>query len=325
MVDVKTGEILALVNQPSFNPNGPINQRIPTRNRVVTDFYDPGSTIKPFTAMAALESGLYQSESPINTSPGYFWVDNKMIQDPINLNTITLAEAIQKSSQVAIAKVALELPRDAVFDVLQRSGLGDYVGTGLPGEVVGLFSNVGAQSRVSRAAMAYGYGFTVTPLQLASAYVTLAGYGSRLPLSILKQDRKPEPEQVFDAGDARAVIAMMERVTQQGGTATNADIDDYRVAGKTGTARVLENGSYNDERHVAWFAGLAPVSDPRIVMVVLVNEPDTDRASGGRVAAPVFGRVAAHSLRLLGVRPDNLSNESLPLQPMSAAMAGGPR
>ena len=325
MVDVKTGEILALVNQPSFNPNGPINQRIPTRNRVVTDFYDPGSTIKPFTAMAALESGLYQSESPINTSPGYFWVDNKMIQDPINLDTITLAEAIQKSSQVAIAKVALELPRDAVFDVLQRSGLGDYVGTGLPGEVVGLFSNVGAQSRVSRAAMAYGYGFTVTPLQLASAYVTLAGYGSRLPLSILKQDRKPEPEQVFDAGDARAVIAMMERDTQQGGTATNADIDDYRVAGKTGTARVLENGSYNDERHVAWFAGLAPVSDPRIVMVVLVNEPDTDRASGGRVAAPVFGRVAAHSLRLLGVRPDNLSNESLPLQPMSAAMAGGPR
>ncbi|MAA48844.1 MAG: cell division protein [Gammaproteobacteria bacterium] len=325
MVDVKTGEILALVNQPSFNPNGPINQRSPNRNRVVTDFYDPGSTIKPFTALAALESGLYQSDSPIETSPGYFWVDNKMIQDPINLNIITLAEAIQKSSQVAIAKVALELPRDAVFDVLQRSGLGDYVGTGLPGEVVGLFSNVGAQSRVSRTAMAYGYGFTVTPLQLASAYVTLAGYGNRLPLSILKQDRKPEPEPVFDAGDARAVIAMMERVTQQGGTATDADIDDYRVAGKTGTARVLENGAYNDQRHVAWFAGLAPVSDPRIVMVVLVNEPDTDRASGGKVAAPVFGRVAAHSLRLLGVRPDNLSSESLPLEPLSAALAGSPR
>ena len=313
MVDVKTGEILALVNQPSFNPNGPINQREPTRNRVVTDFYDPGSTIKPFTAMAALESGRYQSETMIETSPGYFWVDNKMIQDPVNLNTITLAEAIQKSSQVAIAKVALDLPRDAVFDVLQRSGLGDHVGTGLPGEVTGLFSNVGMQSRVSRTAMAYGYGFTVTPLQLASAYVALAGHGSRLPLSILKQNRMPEPQQVFDAEDAREVIAMMERVTQQGGTATNADIDDYRVAGKTGTARVLENGRYNDERHVAWFAGLAPVSDPRIVMVVLVNEPNTDRASGGKVAAPVFGRVAAHSLRLLGVRPDNMLNEPLPM------------
>ena len=313
MVDVKTGEILALVNQPSFNPNGPINQREPTRNRVVTDFYDPGSTIKPFTAMAALESGRYQSETMIETSPGYFWVDSKMIQDPVNLNTITLAEAIQKSSQVAIAKVALDLPRDAVFDVLQRSGLGDYVGTGLPGEVTGLFSNVGMQSRVSRTAMAYGYGFTVTPLQLASAYVALAGHGSRLPLSILKQDRVPEPQQVFDADDSREVIAMMERVTQQGGTATNADIDDYRVAGKTGTARVLENGRYNDERHVAWFAGLAPVSDPRIVMVVLVNEPDTDRASGGKVAAPVFGRVAAHSLRLLGVRPDNMLNDPLPM------------
>ena len=319
MVDVKTGEILALVNQPSFNPNGPINQREPTRNRVVTDFYDPGSTIKPFTAMAALESGRYQSETMIETSPGYFWVDSKMIQDPVNLNTITLAEAIQKSSQVAIAKVALDLPRDAVFDVLQRSGLGDYVGTGLPGEVTGLFSNVGMQSRVSRTAMAYGYGFTVTPLQLASAYVALAGHGSRLPLSILKQDRVPEPQQVFDAEDAREVIAMMERVTQQGGTATNADIDDYRVAGKTGTARVLENGKYNDERHVAWFAGLAPVSDPRIVMVVLVNEPNTDRASGGKVAAPVFGRVAAHSLRLLGVRPDNMLNDPLP---MDSVLAG---
>ena len=318
MVDVKTGEILALVNQPSFNPNGPINQREPTRNRVVTDFYDPGSTIKPFTAMAALESGRYQSETMIETSPGYFWVDSKMIQDPVNLNTITLAEAIQKSSQVAIAKVALDLPRDAVFDVLQRSGLGDYVGTGLPGEVTGLFSNVGMQSRVSRTAMAYGYGFTVTPLQLASAYVALAGHGSRLPLSILKQDRVPEPQQVFDAEDAREVIAMMERVTQQGGTATNADIDDYRVAGKTGTARVLENGRYNDERHVAWFAGLAPVSDPRIVMVVLVNEPNTDRASGGKVAAPVFGRVAAHSLRLLGVRPDNILNDPLPMDPVLA-------
>lgn len=319
MVDVKTGEILALVNQPSFNPNGPINQREPTRNRVVTDFYDPGSTIKPFTAMAALESGRYQSETVIETSPGYFWVDSKMIQDPVNLNTITLAEAIQKSSQVAIAKVALDLPRDAVFDVLQRSGLGDYVGTGLPGEVTGLFSNVGMQSRVSRTAMAYGYGFTVTPLQLASAYVALAGHGSRLPLSILKQDRVPEPQQVFDAEDAREVIAMMERVTQQGGTATNADIDDYRVAGKTGTARVLENGRYNDERHVAWFAGLAPVSDPRIVMVVLVNEPNTDRASGGKVAAPVFGRVAAHSLRLLGVRPDIMLNDPLP---MDSVLAG---
>ena len=319
MVDVKTGEILALVNQPSFNPNGPINQREPTRNRVVTDFYDPGSTIKPFTAMAALESGRYQSETVIETSPGYFWVDSKMIQDPVNLNTITLAEAIQKSSQVAIAKVALDLPRDAVFDVLQRSGLGDYVGTGLPGEVTGLFSNVGMQSRVSRTAMSYGYGFTVTPLQLASAYVALAGHGSRLPLSILKQDRVPEPQQVFDAEDAREVIAMMERVTQQGGTATNADIDDYRVAGKTGTARVLENGRYNDERHVAWFAGLAPVSDPRIVMVVLVNEPNTDRASGGKVAAPVFGRVAAHSLRLLGVRPDIMLNDPLP---MDSVLAG---
>lgn len=311
MVDAKTGEILALVNQPSFNPNGPINGRITTRNRVVTDLYDPGSTIKPFTALAALESGLYEAESPIQTSPGYFWIGKKMIQDPINLNTITLAEAIQKSSQVAIAKVALDLPDDAVYLVLQRSGIGEYVGTGLPGEVIGRFSNIGLESQISRAAMSYGYGFNVTPLQLASAYVTLATHGNRLPLSIFKQEHAPEPERVFNEENARQVVAMMEQVTQRGGTATGANIDDYRVAGKTGTARVLGENGYDDERHVAWFAGLVPVSDPKIVMIIVVNEPAGGRASGGKVAAPVFARVAEHSLRLLGVAPDNLNNDGL--------------
>jgi cell division protein FtsI (penicillin-binding protein 3) len=304
MVDVKTGEILALVNQPSFNPNGPINQRIPTRNRVVTDTYEPGSTIKPFTAMAALETGRYGSDSKIETSPGYFWIDNKMIQDPVNLNTITLAQAIQKSSQVAIAKVTLDLPERSVFQVLQRSGIGEYVGTGLPGEAIGRFSDVGRTSRVSRVVMSYGYGFSVTPMQLASAYVTLASHGNRLPLSILKRTRPPEPERVFDIEAAAEVVAMMEQVTERGGTAAKAGIDHYRVAGKTGTARVLGQDGYNDERHVALFAGIAPVSDPRIVMVVVVNEPQSGSASGGQVAAPIFARVAEHSLRLLGVMPD---------------------
>jgi len=304
MVDVKTGEILALVNQPSFNPNGPINQRIPTRNRVVTDTYEPGSTIKPFTAMAALETGRYRRDSKIETSPGYFWIDNKMIQDPVNLNTISLAQAIQKSSQVAIAKVALDLPDEAVFTVLQRSGIGEYVGTGLPGEAIGRFTNVGRTSRVSRVVMSYGYGFSVTAMQLASAYVTLASHGNRLPLSILKRDRAPEAERVFDIEATEEVVAMMEQVTERGGTAAKASIDHYRVAGKTGTARVLDQGGYNDERHVALFAGIAPVSNPRIVMVVVVNEPQSGSASGGQVAAPIFARVAQHSLRLLGVMPD---------------------
>lgn len=304
MVDVKTGEILALVNQPSFNPNGPINQRIPTRNRVVTDTYEPGSTIKPFTAMAALETGRYQRDSKIETSPGYFWIDNKMIQDPVNLNTISLAQAIQKSSQVAIAKVALDLPEGSVFQVLQRTGIGDYVGTGLPGEAVGRFRNVGRTSRVSRVVMSYGYGFSVTPMQLASAYVTLASHGKRLPISIVKRTRPPESEQVFDMEDAEEVVAMMEQVTERGGTAAKASINHYRVAGKTGTARVVGKDGYNDERHVALFAGMAPVSDPRIVVVVVVNEPQAGSASGGQVAAPIFARVAEHSLRLLGVMPD---------------------
>ncbi len=322
MVDAKTGEILALVNQPSFNPNGPINQRVPTRNRVVTDTYEPGSTIKPFTAMAALETGRYQGDSQIETSPGYFWIDNKMIQDPVNLNTVSLAQAIQKSSQVAIAKVTLDLPKGTVFQVLQRSGLGEYVGTGLPGEALGRFSNVGRTSRVSRVAMAYGYGFSVTPMQLASAYVTLASHGKRLPLSILKRTRPPETERVFDEEDAEAVVAMMEQVTERGGTAAKANIEHYRVAGKTGTARVFDQNGYNDERHVALFAGLAPVTDPRIVMVVVVNEPQQGSASGGVVAAPIFARVAQHSLRLLGVMPDKSPDDGGEAQMPDNLLAG---
>jgi len=321
MVDVKTGEILALVNQPSFNPNGPINQRIATRNRVVTDTYEPGSTIKPFTALAALETGRYGSDTKIDTSPGYFWIDNKMIQDPVNLNTISLGQAIQKSSQVAIAKVTLDLPEGSVFQVLQRSGIGEYVGTGLPGEAVGRFSNVGRTSRVSRVVMSYGYGFSVTPMQLASAYVTLASHGNRLPLSILKRTRPPESERVFDLEATEEVVAMMEQVTELGGTAAKAGIDHYRVAGKTGTARVLGQRGYNDERHVALFAGIAPVSDPRIVMVVVVNEPQAGRASGGQVAAPIFARVAEHSLRLLGVMPDKNRDDNDEFQSASKLLA----
>ena len=304
MADAKTGEILALVNQPSYNPNDIAGQLAGMRNRAVTDSYEPGSTVKPFTALAALESDRYDTETVIDTSPGYFRVVFKLIQDPINRASLSLAQAIQKSSQVAIAKVALDLEEQAVFDVLARAGLGNFISSGLPGEAMGRFSNSQLRYPVVRATLAYGYGLSVTPLQLTGAYLTLASGGKRIPLSILKQDRQTETEQVFDPEHVRQVLAMMELVTSQAGTASKAAVPGYRVAGKTGTARIVGKQGYDDERHVAWFAGMVPVSDPRLVMIVLVNEPRSGVNSGGGVAAPIFGRVAERSVRVLGIAGD---------------------
>jgi len=317
MADAKTGEILALVNQPSYNPNDIAGQLAGMRNRAVTDSYEPGSTVKPFTALAALESDRYDTETVIDTSPGYFRVGGKLIQDPINRASLSLAQAIQKSSQVAIAKVALDLEEQAVFDVLARAGLGDFVSSGLPGEAMGRFSNSQLRYPVVRATLAYGYGLSVTPLQLTGAYLTLASGGKRIPLSILKQDRQTETEQVFDPEHVRQVLAMMELVTSQAGTASKAAVPGYRVAGKTGTARIVGKQGYDDERHVAWFAGMVPVSDPRLVMIVLVNEPRSGVNSGGGVAAPIFGRVAERSVRVLGIAGD--------IQPPSIAEQGSGR
>ena len=317
MADAKTGEILALVNQPSYNPNDIAGQLAGMRNRAVTDSYEPGSTVKPFTALAALESDRYDTETVIDTSPGYFRVGGKLIQDPINRASLSLAQAIQKSSQVAIAKVALDLEEQAVFDVLARAGLGNFVSSGLPGEAMGRFSNSQLRYPVVRATLAYGYRLSVTPLQLTGAYLTLASGGKRIPLSILKQDRQTETEQVFDPEHVRQVLAMMELVTSQAGTASKAAVPGYRVAGKTGTARIVGKQGYDDERHVAWFAGMVPVSDPRLVMIVLVNEPRSGVNSGGGVAAPIFGRVAERSVRVLGIAGD--------IQPPSIAEQGSGR
>ncbi|HEX7034770.1 MAG TPA: penicillin-binding protein 2 [Pseudomonadales bacterium] len=305
MLDARTGEILALVNEPSYNPNdlGPAS-REGMRNRAITDTYEPGSTIKPFTVLAAIESGRWQPSTPIDTAPGYFRVGNKLVQDPVNRGTITLRQALQKSSQVAIAKVALDLEQNAVFDVLLRAGIGDFVGTGLPGETAGHLSSHGLDHPVVRATLAYGYGLAVSPLQLAQGYLTLASGGHRRPVSVLKQDSVPSGTPVFDADDVRTVVRMMESVVEKEGTAPAARVPGYRIAGKTGTSRKVGPGGYDDERHVALFAGLAPASDPRFVIVVVINEPGGTAKGGGEVAAPVFGRVAARALRLLGVPPD---------------------
>lgn len=305
LLDARTGDILALANEPSYNPNEVQGSGYAgKRNRAVTDVLEPGSTIKPFTALAALESGRYGEDSVIDTAPGYFKVGRKLVQDPVNRGAITLGRALQKSSQVAIAKVALDLPDRAVFDVLNRAGFGAFIGTGLPGEAGGYLSDEGLRRDINRVTLAYGYGLSASPLQLAAAYLALANGGTRLPLSILRREQAPQARTVFDSAATREVLAMMERVTAQEGTAPAARIPGYRVAGKTGTARKLVDGRYDDERHVALFAGVAPVSDPRIVMVVVVDEPGTAASGGGATAAPVFARIGERALRLLGVPPD---------------------
>ena len=318
MLDAKTGEILAMVNQPSFNPNSGDKQQNTMRNRAVVDAYEPGSTIKPFTALAALESGRYTPETMIDTAPGYFKVGNKLIEDPINRKSLSLGQSIQKSSQVAFAKLALDLEQDAVFDVLARAGFGNYVGVELPGEAYGKLSSAQLKYPVVRATLAYGYGLSVSPIQLAQAYLTLASHGMRLPISIVKSDVPNTGERVFEAQATKDVLTMMELVTAREGTAANAAVSGYRVAGKTGTARMIGANGYDDERHIAWFAGVAPVSDPKVVMIIVINEAKAGRSGGGKVAAPVFARVAERSLRLLGVSPDKVDVD-LARAPIDAA------
>ena len=305
ILDAGTGEILALVNSPSYNPNESLELGFAgMRNRAVTDAYEPGSTIKPFAVLAALETGEYEPDTVVDTAPGYWAVRRKLIEDPVNYGELTLAGIVRKSSQVGISKVALALPERAVFEVLQRAGVGDFIGSGLPGEAIGTFDDSGLRNEVVRATLAYGYGLSVSPLQLAQAYLPIANDGVRLPLSIIKLSQPPQGERVFAVAPTRQLLSMMEGVTDRTGTAPGARVPGYRVAGKTGTARVVGSDGYTDQRHVALFAGVAPLTNPRIVMVVVINQPGGPKISGGAVAAPVFARVAERALRLLGVAPD---------------------
>jgi cell division protein FtsI (penicillin-binding protein 3) len=307
MLDVKTGDILALVNQPSYNPNegAPANSA-GMRNKAIADALEPGSTAKPFAALAGLESGRYSALSEFETSPGYIRVVDKTVRDPVNYRLLTLTGVLQKSSQVGIVKLTLDLEREAVYGVLKRAGVGELVSSGLPNENAGSISPAGLKSEVVKVTMAYGYGFTVSPLQLARAYLTLARSGNKSQVSILKSEAPSPGEQVFEPVIARGIVNMLESVTGEGGTARGARIEGYRVAGKTGTARVVGPQGYDDKRHVALFAGMVPVDHPEIVMVVIIHEPSRGQSGGGAVAAPVFARVAERSLRLLGIPGDSL-------------------
>lgn len=307
VLDVHTGEILAMVNQPSFNANDRSQLKPGVyRNRSVTDVFEPGSTMKPFTIAAALETGRWHPKDNVHTSPGYYKVQGSTIKDMRDYGKINLEDIILKSSNVGVSKVALSLDQEQQLDMYLKLGFGVNSGSGFPGERNGNL-RTGHLSEFERATMSFGYSLSVTPLQLARAYSAIAANGIVHPVSFLRKDESDDGERVMSEATAKKVRRMMERVVSPEGTANKASIANYRVAGKTGTVHKFISGGYAEDRYLSVFAGMAPASDPRLVMVVMLNEPRNGKYFGGQVAAPVFSRVISGALRLLDIAPDNLS------------------
>lgn len=305
VLDAKTGEVLALANWPSFNPNNRETLSAErTRNRAVVDLFEPGSTLKPFTAAAALEAGLVSAQSMIDTAPGSMRVGNRTIRDPHPEGLLSVSEVIQKSSNVGSAKIALAMPPRNLWSLLTAVGFGAAPRSGFPGEVSGRLRAYQHWKPIEQATVSYGHGISVSLLQLARAYAVFATDGLLPQLSFVRREAEATPERVLSARTARAVRAMLESVTQPGGTALQAQVTGYRVAGKTGTAHKPLDGAYATDRYISSFVGIAPVSDPRLVIAVMIDEPAGRHYYGGEVAAPVFSRIAAGALRLLDIAPD---------------------
>lgn len=320
MLDVKSGEVLAMVNAPSFNPNNRSQyQSFRARNRAVTDTYEPGSTLKPMIVVSALENGVVQADSIIDTSPGWMRLGGKRVADTRNLGKISVETVLQRSSNMGMVRMAMEETPDQMLDTLYRFGLGIDSGMGLVGESTGMVPQRRRWSDIEQATLSFGYGVTVTPLQLAQAYAILANGGERHPLTIIKRNQPASGEQVIPRRHAEAVLNMLESVVRPGGTATNAAIAGYRVGGKTGTSRKAIAGGYGSD-YVGLFAGVAPLSDPRLAMVVVINEPQGDQYYGGQVAAPVFAEVMSGALQLLNIRPDAATEEQFQLAGQEAAV-----
>lgn len=310
VLDAKTGEVLALSNWPSYNPN---NRDKPApevlRNRALTDQYEPGSTMKPFTVAAALEAGKVKPGTLINTDGGVLTIGGRTIHDSHPDSILTVAQVIQQSSNVGAAKMALSMSPEMFWRNLSEDGFGETTGSGFPGEASGKLRDYKTWRPIEQATMSYGNGISVNLLQLARAYTVFANDGELLPVSLLKQDAPPLGKKIYSATTAREVRDMMELVVQPGGTAPQAQISGYRVAGKTGTAHKLEGGRYVDH-YIASFIGLAPASNPRLIVAVKIDDPKGEQYYGGQVAGPVFSAVMGGALRLLNVPndapPDNV-------------------
>ena len=324
ILDTKTGEVLAMVNQPSYNPNNRSKLKSShLRNRAVTDVFEPGSTIKPFTIAAALESKRFKSKSIVNTSPGYFRIGKYVVQDVKNYGRINLSTIMAKSSNVGASKLALAISAKNLNDVHSRIGFGFATGSGFPGEVGGIINMPTEKQLVERATLSYGYGLSVTPLQLVRAYAAIANDGVMPAISFIRTNQSTNETRVLSAEYAKQIREMLEGVVSKKGTGSRAAVSGYRIAGKTGTVKKASAGGYSDDRYVAVFAGMAPASNPRFAMVVTINEPRGDVYYGGKIAAPVFSKVMSGALRLMNIAPDNISNKSVHLADASTGKEGG--
>jgi len=304
VLDARSGEVLALANYPSFNPNNRSNTSIRSmRNRAVADLFEPGSTMKPFTIAAALEAGKIRPNTLINTENGVFSVGGRKIHDTHPEHALTVAQVIQKSSNIGSAKIALSMAPELLWKNFSNSGFGERSGSDFPGEASGKLHDAKTWRPIEQATMSYGHGISVNLLQLARAYTIFANDGELLPISMLKVEEQPSGKRVFSENTVRAMRDMLESVVSANGTAPLAQVAGYRTAGKTGTAHKLENGRYVN-RYVASFVGFAPVSDPRLVVAVMVDEPNNKQYYGGLVAAPAFSKIVGAALHALNVPND---------------------
>ncbi|HEX7966405.1 MAG TPA: penicillin-binding transpeptidase domain-containing protein [Gammaproteobacteria bacterium] len=323
VMDAKTGEVLAMANQPSFNPNNRSGaDGDDFRNRAVTDMFEPGSSMKPFTMVAALLSGKYQPSSIVDTSPGTLKLAGYTIHDEEDFGRIDLTTIIEKSSNVGASKIALSLPPQLMWRTLDAFGFGRSTNSGFPGEVPGNLPDYRIWNPARQATISYGYGLSITALQLAEAYGTLANQGRHLPPSLTRLTDAPAPVPVIPQDISGTLRGMLETVVSDEGTGKLADIAGYHVAGKTGTAHVAMNGGYSPDKYISVFAGMVPASDPRLVAVVVINQPTKGNYFGGKVSAPVFAQVMRGALRLLNVAPDDM--QSLPASAYALNVGAAP-
>jgi cell division protein FtsI (penicillin-binding protein 3) len=308
VLDAKTGEVLAMANVPTYNPNNPVNIRGKTRNRAIIDNYEPGSTLKPVTAAAALESGQYTPDTKIQTAPGTLTIGPAVIHDSHPQGILTVAQVIQKSSNVGASKIALTLDKAYMWGIYNELGLGRVEGVGFPGEAAGHLRPFKTWRPIEQATMSFGHGISVTLLQMARLYTVFANEGELRPISLLKINEVPIGQQVFSATTASQVKDMLEMVVQPGGTAVKAQVLGYRVGGKTGTAHKLGDHGYVDNKYVASFVGMAPISNPRFIVAVMIDEPSNGAYYGGVVAAPVFSAIMSEALNRFAVPQDAPNN-----------------
>jgi len=306
VLDIKTGEVLAMVNQPSFNPNKiSLQEKDHLRNRAVTDIFEPGSTIKTFSITSALDSGKFKPDTMIDTYPGWIRVEHHLVRDENNNGLLSLMQVLQLSSNVGVTKIILSLPPNQLWSLLHRIGFGEITEMGFPGEQAGRLIKRSVWNPFALATLSFGYGISVTTLQLAHAYATLANDGIKIPVSLLRVDQPPAGERVINSRIAHTMLELLQSVVAKGGTGSPARIPGYQIAGKTGTALMVGEKGYQQHHYISSFVGIAPASHPKVVVAVVIHDPQGKQYYGGYVSGPVFAKIMEGTLRILNIAPDD--------------------